>query len=198
MKGLIIEGVAGTGKSTLFEKLKTNEKILCQKNLKIIYVSEEDTLGELFSELSDKNTPHSDFVFRLEQILNRLKNENADFVIFERFHHSYYALGIKWDLLLDIDKKLSNFKFKTILLNVDVSLIESRCLKRQERESENWEENFLNYYGSAEKAVKAFKDSQELRQKSLSLSQLPYLVINTNEMKWNQYIDEIINFGFSV
>lgn len=188
MVRLIIEGVAGTGKTSVISSLR---KVPILKDA--LFISEEETLGELFSELQDKSIPSNQHIRRLQSVLFRLNSVNVP-IILERFHHSYFALGIHWDLLQSIDEKLDHLNFKTALLNLDDSEYEHRSLKRKEREHEGWESGFQHLYGSAEGAVEAFKISQRLRHQSLNLSKLPSQVFNTTKMEWEQTANNILTW----
>jgi len=192
MKGIIIEGVAGTGKSTLLKKIRGCDFITDKK---CVFISENETLGELFNELLSSRKSHSTYVKRLELVIDSIQKEQADFVFLERFHHSYYALGIEWNLLKPIDDLLFRLGFKTILLDLDDSDFESRCLKRPDHSAENWENDFIRLYGSEEKAIVAFKDSQERRRRMLKLSQLPSRLINTGQRRWDEVLRKVIQFS---
>lgn len=193
-KGLIIEGVAGTGKSTLIQKMKDDPRFKADGST-AIFVSENETLGELMAELTDKSVSHEFYTHRLKSVITYLNIKKSDFVVLERFHHSYYALGIDWNLLTEIDKTLAALSFKTVLLDLDDSLFASRCIQRHEREDQFWEESFISHFGSRENAITAFKESQVKRHEILKKSEIPSMVVNTSEMKWDQCLEKIVEFG---
>jgi ABC-type dipeptide/oligopeptide/nickel transport system ATPase subunit len=99
--GLIIEGVAGSGKSTVVKKIL---ELGITKNLvKIVY--EEETFGDLMIDLKDKKKSDEDRCYRLRSVLGRIHSWNErDFKILERFHHSYYSLMPNWGLYQSLDK----------------------------------------------------------------------------------------------
>ncbi len=189
MKRLIIEGVAGTGKTTAIELLK---KAVGFENSLI--VTEEHTLGELFSEIQEGKIPSAHFIKRLENVIDKL-NQDCDSIILERFHHSYYALGIDWELLKPIDEILSRMNFKTVLLDLPKSQLEKRSLKRVERNDVGWETGFLELYGSPEAAINAFFESQQKRKDSLKLSRLKNCIVDTSLMDWKNIVSNISNFS---
>ena len=190
MSGLIIEGVAGTGKSTLFEKLKMSKR---SPRWKLKFISEEETLGELFSEMRDRSVPHSTHVQRLQKILNRIETAGTECFVLERFHHSFYALGIEWELLEPIDRALANLSFTTVLLDLDDELFDVRCFDRPEKSKSEWQEGFIQLYGTRAKAVAAFKESQNRRRESLQLSEIPSHLINTSTQEWDRYLEEVFD-----
>lgn len=189
MVRLIIEGVAGTGKSSIISSLRGAPLLK-----EALFISEDETLGELFSELQDKSIPLSRHVSRLHLVLQRLKSVKGPIVL-ERFHHSYFALGIPWDMLRAIDKELVHLGFKTALLDLDDSEYEKRSLNRKEREHEGWESGFLQLYGGAAAAVEAFKKSQRFRHDSLKLSQLPNRSFTTSTQEWDRIARDILDWS---
>jgi thymidylate kinase len=188
VKGIIIEGVTGTGKTTLIEKLKARESVAT-------FISEEETTGELLTEIVENRLPRSAYAERLLSVIRRIQSGAADFVVLERFHHSYYALGIEWALVEPMDALLAQMNFKTVLLDLDETHFEQRCLKRPDRADEDWFGWFIRRYGSAENAVASFQQSQRRRHEMLPLSRLPYLILNTGEQEWGRYVEDVVQFG---
>ncbi len=58
-----------------------------------------------------------------------------------------------------------------------------------------WEEDLVEWYGSEEKALKAFQESQQNRRNFLKQTRLPYLVIDTSEKDWDTYVQKIMKFA---
>lgn len=193
MKGIIVEGVAGSGKSTLLKRILDTERLKSRFH-SIEVIPEEETLGELFSEISGGMALGIDRIHRLTSVMSRLSEVPAELVILERFHQSYYALGIDWKNLDSIDAALANLGFQTILLDLNEAVFGARCFERPEMEAQGWQEGFIKLYGSLEKSVLAFKSSQERRRTALDLSRLPKKIINTSAMNWFDHADEAISF----
>jgi thymidylate kinase len=188
VKGIIIEGVAGTGKTTLIETLKA-------RGSDATFISEEETTGELLTEILEDRLSRAACAERLLSVIRRIQTDDAEFVVLERFHHSYYALGIEWALVEPMDAELAQMDFKTVLLDFDQPQFEQRCLRRPERADDDWFGWFIRRYGSAENAVTAFQQSQRRRHEMLALSRLPSLILNTGEQQWSRYVEEVIRFG---
>lgn len=188
MRRLIIEGVTGAGKSSVINCLKESPML---KNA--LFVSEDHTLGELFSELQNDSISPNKHLRRLDKVLIELESVEGSIVL-ERFHHSYYALGLDWKILRAIDERLVQFKFKTALLDMPESEFTKRSLKRVERKSEEWEQGFLKLYGNQKSAIEAFKESQQRRKDALKLSNLKCQVFSTMEMDWARTSREILSF----
>ena len=166
MKGVIIEGVAGTGKSTLLSLLRSSEE-LSKKKWLIDIIDEEQTTGNLVVELRDQNITATDKCHRLDQLLPRIEDSlrSGTFMILERFHPTYYALMPDWVLVRKYDEKLCALGFGMVLLDLPNEELVKRSFHRPEMRNENWEEGLTKWYGSKELAVKAFIDSQENRRR---------------------------------
>ena len=57
MRGIIIKGVTGTGKTTLIETLKANGAVAT-------FISEEETTGELLTEIVENRLPRSAYTWK--------------------------------------------------------------------------------------------------------------------------------------
>jgi thymidylate kinase len=195
MNGLIIEGVAGTGKSTLLSTLK-NSSLLRELSPGFQIIDEDQTTGDLVSELQDDTLTERQRCHRLYQLLPKIKEAKAknQFLILERFHPTYYALMPDCELVDEFDKELAELGFGLILLDVPDYAIVNRSFFRPEMESQNWQKVLIQLYGSQKDAVKAFIASQENRRNFCIKTKMPVLQINTVEKSWQQYHDQVMDF----
>ena len=103
----------------------------------------------------------------------------------------------KWDLIENFDSRLFLRGYGAILLDLPNEMFESRSFFRPEMESQNWQVGLIEWYGSQEKAVEAFIQSQEMRREFFRRTALPVLKIDTSKCDWDLYIDQILNFILS-
>lgn len=195
MKGLIIEGVAGTGKSSLLSLLKKDAKFLIQHpGFKII--DEETTTGELVVELRNPSLSDEDRYSRLIHLLPQIRKELEDgkFLILERFHPTYYALMPNCSLADNFDEELFKLDFGCVLLDLPDEDLEMRSFSRPEMEEQNWMQNLTSWYGSKEAAVEAFTDSQRKRREYFQKSKLQSITISTKGKDWRSYLEEVREF----
>ncbi len=188
---IIIEGLTGAGKTHLVSALKKHFENLNQ-NLKIIY--EEETFGELIEDLEKAHLNDFQRCLRLKKVLSETDISEKN-ILLERFHLSYFVFMPDWEFYREIDKKLSENNFKMILLHYDQNLFEERALKRVDMQNTTWTDDTIAYWGSVEKAMEAYKVSQQRRIDCLKLTSLPTLKINTSRMKWDKYLAEILAFA---
>lgn len=195
MNGLIIEGVAGTGKSTLLALLENSPTLQALKP-HFIVVDEDRTTGELVSELRDATINDHQRCHRLRKLWPTIEEARSknQFMILERFHPTYYALMPQWSLVEDFDTKFSELGFGLVLLDLPNEKITNRSFFRPEMENQNWQQGLIDWYGSQDNALKAFVESQENRRQFCRKTKLPVLRIDTEERNWQNYRDQIIEF----
>ncbi|HEY9841586.1 MAG: hypothetical protein ACAI44_08975 [Candidatus Sericytochromatia bacterium] len=192
MSLLILEGLTGAGKSSTLAELKTLIEASGQR-LKIFY--EEESFGELMEELAVAGGTFAGLCHRLEEILERLPELSADWVILERFHPSYYALCPDWELYRQIDDRLAQLQTRLVLLSYPEALAHARALYRSEREAEGWSAGFIARYGSETLALDALHSSLRLRAEAVSLSRLQTLTIDTSDQDWQGAARRILDWA---
>lgn len=185
---IIIEGLTGAGKSQIISHLKKNHQV---HDFQIIYESE--TFGELLDEL-DSEKSDKEKIYRLYNCLEQIKKYPQQKFILERFHFSYFPFLNDWKLYEAIDQELKDLNFMIILLTYNEVLIEQRALNHQDVLNANIQEALLEYFGSKENALAAYKQSQDKRIECLKYTKLPHLMMDTSDMKWEEYAEEIFRF----
>ncbi len=179
---LLIEGVCGTGKSSLIAALQARaeaEGLPCQ------VISEEETFGELMEELQAPS-PDWHLCQRLDALIKSLPSRmNPDgWVILERFHPSYYAQIPEFERYQHYDQTLAEWGFQLVLLDLPDQALKARSLYRYEREAEGWIDGNLAFYGSEAEAIAAFQISQQRRRDYAQLSQMPVQRLDTASQNW--------------
>lgn len=179
---LLIEGVCGTGKSSLIAALEQRAKA---EGLPCQVFSEEETFGELMDELQAP-PPDWSLCQRLDALLKSLPSRmNANgWVILERFHPSYYAQIPEVERYTAYDQRLAEWGFQLVLLDLPDQALKARSLYRYEREAEGWIAGNLSFYGSEAEAMAAFQLSQQRRRDYARLSQMPVLQLDTSAQNW--------------
>jgi thymidylate kinase len=180
---LLIEGVCGTGKSSLIAALERRVKA---EGLPCQVISEEETFGELMDELQAPS-PDWPLCQRLDNVLNSLPHRMIPdgWVILERFHPSYYAQIPELERYTAYDQRLAEWGFQLVLLDLPDQALAARSLYRYEREAEGWIEGNLSFYGSEALALQAFQTSQQRRRDYAQLSQMPVQRLDTSSQNWD-------------
>jgi adenylate kinase family enzyme len=203
-KGLIIEGIPGTGKTSLLEKLRQDnigQKLKCSSEF---IFSEEITQRVLEKQFNDGKLDKTNNIKLLEDIISPLENYQLKllnrgwshlqfYYILERFHltHVSYYSYLGWEDVEDIDNRLYNLGSKVCLLTMKDKVFSDRLINRR---GEPWRK-YLSRYGKTEKEIikhyiNQQKDLIELTRKT----KLPLLMIDTTYMSLEEIYKKIINF----
>lgn len=189
MKNIIIEGVSGSGKTTI---LKEITKILNSNKINHKIFSEDITFGDFMTEIKENKTKNK--LFRLHEINNKIKETNDKVIILERFHLSYYAITGNWEQYKIIDEYLAENNFVLILLSYNNNFIFDRAINHFDIKDKVLLDDFINYFGSFDNMLKSYEESQNRRLNALNKTKLKYLNIDTSERKWDKYLSKIYNF----
>lgn len=194
MSGLVLEGVAGAGKSTVLARLVAHPRLLARRP-RLHVITEERTTGELVAELADTTRTDADRCGRLRDLLPEIRSAVArgDLVILERFHPTFYALMPRWELVAEIDRELAAASFVQVLLDLPDERLAERSFARPEMASQGWSEELVTWYGSREKAIEAFARSQANRREALGWSALPCTVVDTSKRDWDRIADAVVD-----
>jgi hypothetical protein len=180
---LVVDGVTGAGKSSILAELR--ERL----DPNIVFIPEEETLGDLTNQIRDPAWREQPTFEALESVLSRVECESDSFLI-ERFHLTSYALFPECKHYLGFDVRLQRRGAAIVLLTFPEDQAEERSIFRPDREK--WQEEMAAWYGSREQAVAAVIESQKLRWDGLSKTNLPFLHIDTREKDWPRYAATIL------
>ncbi len=143
MARVLIDGVTGAGKTQTLRALMRHPRFPRLLGAGRVF-TEEETLGEVMSELAQLEVPKHVHLWRLHGVLGAIREgvrtarSSWGFVL-ERFHLSYYALLPEWDLYAEIDRELVELGCITVLLTIPDSVLQERSLARVDRKDTPWE-----------------------------------------------------------
>jgi hypothetical protein len=195
MTGILLEGVTGAGKSQTLRALKEHGAFSALLGSGRVF-HEEETFGELMTELEETGPSRDHHFRRLESILAVLEQDVVDqnpygFVL-ERFHLSYYALLPNWNLYSVFDERLAQLDCLTVLLRIPKKDFERRCLDRVDRAGTPWTDDMIQHFGSRPAVIDALDQSIRRRREAAKKSLLPLLEIDTASESWSSYAEQII------
>jgi GTPase SAR1 family protein len=167
---LIVEGVTGSGKSTLVAKLVSE-----RPDTLVIY--ETETLGTIMDDKKNRPDMPAD-LSALETVIKQIREERIlrpeRPIIIERFHLTTYALFGNWESLHKFDDELVSLGATVILLTIPEGEIERRSIDRVDEPG--YADVMIKYYGSRESAIIAVKESQRRRLEAATLTKLKVLI----------------------
>lgn len=196
---IILEGVTGSGKSSVFKELK-----LKQIKPNILLLSEYYTL-RTFETMADK----SEYVF--DQLLSFIEHQDQLFfeaqldktsngqqqkisVCFEGFHLNAYSRGlISEEEFIRIDQRVKKLGFKTVFFELPETSLEKRCIEETLMYRKSGWKNYIEALGGNEKALKIFTERQLLMQEKLQGNVGEGLRIDTSGKDWKNYTEIILS-----
>lgn len=196
---IILEGVTGSGKSSVFKELR-----LKQIKLNTLVLSEYYTL-RTFEKMANK----SEYVF--DQLLSFIELQDQLFfeaqldktsngqqqkisVCFEGFHLNAYSRElISEDEFIRIDQRLKKLGFKTVFFELPETLLKKRCIEETLMYRKSGWKNYIEALGGNEKALKIFTERQLLMIEKLQGVAGEVLRIDTSEKDWEYYTKIILS-----
>jgi len=211
ISGLIIEGIPGSGKTSILKTITNDKGFLAKTDGSYIILNEFQTQRVLEQKDKDGILTKKDNIELLQSHLNYLSDLNTRLVeaewcrknqaghtihvIFERFHltHLFYYSHIIWEDIASFDEILRNLNFKLCALTAGREALADRLFE-QRKEDNQWN-NFIKRFGnSTEKIVDFFIRQQESLMQGYENSVLPKIIIDTSNKEIFQTTDEVLDF----
>ena len=193
---ILIEGVTGSGKTQTLQALMHHKGFSALLGSGRVF-AEEETFGEVMSEIQESGISNEHYVRRLTHILGLVETQvgssgdRAGFVL-ERFHLSYYALLPDWELYAGFDERLARLNCLTVLLSIPEQDLARRSLDRKDRAGTSWTEDMITHFGSRESVLGAVIQSVRRRREAARMSRLPLIEIETGSGSGSDYASEIV------
>jgi thymidylate kinase len=194
-RGLIIEGISGSGKTSVLKALlqhKQTEKNWAHSQL---VLTEYHTQRVLEGKEQQGSLEPGDHLALLEELVAFIEGlelrrrergwaqgapaESDFFFVLERFHltHVFRFPYMNWEMVKPLDQRLKNLNAAIILLTVKAKILEKRLFARRHA---CWL-NYLHRYGSTPAAiVDTFMQRQQLAVDLAARSSLPVITIDTS------------------
>ena len=213
--GIILEGIAGTGKSTTLAKLLDSDLWRTKPYMSSIVLSEHQTLRNLETKRDNSTYTKQDSIRLLDNhvsYLELLKNQLDDNgwlkrdrksqkipYVFERFHlsHVYYYDSMNWDDVVGIDERLVSLNAHLFVFTINPDDIQDRII--DDYEKTGWS-NYLSTLGSTNEEIKEyFIRKQDEILELAKKTKLKVTYIDTSKLSPNEVVQEIItNWDFGL
>lgn len=204
--GLVIEGIPGTGKSTLIHHLSRHPTILNREFMTFLTYGEEITQRVLERKDNQGQITKQDNLDLLQEIVNPLENYENYYqhrwstsagyrfaFILERFHltHATYFEHIEWEDMVEFDRKLARLNTKICLLTLSRAVMKDRIIYRR---GEQWR-NYISRFGTTEEEIiDHYWQVQRQKKKLAAKSKLPVLAVDTSQISVEQTAEKVIDF----
>jgi predicted ATPase len=194
---LIIDGITGAGKSSVLREVRTRLEA-SPEGSETHFIFEEETIGELMTQVKDPTWRAAPTFEALERVLDRMEqglsvHPDRKYIV-ERFHLTAYALFPEWQWLERFDARLARLGAAQVLLSYPEHLAERRAIERVDRQDEQWAQGMDAWYGSRAAALEAVLQSQRNRWNGLRKSALPFLHLDTRAAEWPRYAATLLTF----
>jgi thymidylate kinase len=207
--GLILEGICGTGKSTLLQAL-LNSKNYCEKSfLSSLVLSEHQTQRVLERKEQEVGLNVADNIALLDYHISYLESLKARLeympwrqsnrtnmrfpFIFERFHftHVYHYQHMSWEDVEDIDSRLVHLNCKICLLTMSISQFRDRIINSRDA---GWRDYLKRYGNTDEEILDYYEKQQDFYQYLCKKSKLKTFIINTTKMSVEDTVEQVLDY----
>ena len=209
ISGLIVDGICGTGKTTLFRSLIQSERFVRRSFLSSVVLSEHQTQRVLERKERQQGLTSSDNVSLLDQhvtCLERMRDRLDQMqwcekhrtnmriaYVFERFHftHVYHYDHVSWQDVQGIDSRLARLNCKLCLLTVDDSMLAHRIITTRDS---GWQEYLKRYGETDDEILRHYAAQQQMLRALCEKSKLDTLIVDTTDTSVQDTLDRVFDF----
>ena len=209
ISGLILEGICGAGKSTVFREIQKSDRFTQRPFSSAILLSEHHTQRVLERKEREEGLLVSDNLSLLDQHCSYLEDLNARLdqmpwcengrtnmcllYLFERFHftHVYHYADMSWSAVQEIDARLARLNCKVCLLIIDESVLVDRIIHSRDAA---WREYLSRYGETEEEIVRHHVLQQETLLDLCSQSKLETLALDSSNVDVQDTVAQVIDF----
>lgn len=209
ISGLILEGISGTGKTAIFDRLVRTTPFVEKNHLTSIILSEHHTQRILEKKdreqgltIDDNISLLNNHVTYLESLSERLemmdwcdKNMTDMRVpyIFERFHltHAYQYDHLSWEDVEVIDKRLAALNGHLCLFTTNKDQLSERLFRKPDP---SWHSYLRRFGNSRDEIVDHFLQQQDSLLEFSERSVLRKRIIDTSTADVEEIAKEILEF----
>ncbi len=209
-RGLLLEGIPGSGKSTIFAALRSARRVAARDEPSRFFLSEHLTqrvLERAHRSGSLNPADHREHLGRLVGDIRAHRDALADrgfagggktgiLYAMERFHltHAIYYPHLSWDHVEGIDRDLGELGCRLCLLTADAADLRRRLLRPR---WPGWLAYIQGYGSNPGEIVAHYRSQQEEYIALLERSCLPHLIVDTSRLGRDAALRRILDFWIS-
>ena len=209
INGLIIEGICGTGKSTLLKRISRHPVftkkqfqssiILTEHHTQRILEATEKTRSLKKEDNLELLNGHVEYLEKINSGLEKMDWRERNRInhqicyLFERFHftHVSHYDHMQWDFVKKLDERLSLINCKVVILKMSPESMKTRII--EERDA-GWLKYLSRYGNTDDEIVTYFIKQQNELLKMSQKTKMPVLLIDTTEKEKVDLVENVIKF----
>jgi len=213
ISGLILEGICGSGKTTILHSLLRSERFVLRSFPSSIVLSEHQTQRVLERKERETGLTPEDNVGLLEQHVsyleaardrltqmewceNKRTNMRVPYLL-ERFHftHVCHYSHVTWEHVSPIDHRLAKLDCKLCLLVIPDELLRERIITGRDSA---WHDYLKRYGATDEEILQYYTTQQNILRDLLARSELETRIIDTGAATIDQAMTQVLDFWGAV
>jgi thymidylate kinase len=210
-KGLIVEGIPGTGKSTLIRTIQRQERFLKRDTITCLIFGEEMTQRTLEKRMHKGNLSAEDHFQLFDELLALLERQQERFAgrgwtgekdskhiyyLLERFHltHATYYPYLREADFSAVEERLLRLGARGCLLVMERHVMRERII--ESRPFPAWRSYIARYGDNEDAIVEHYWRQQEQMLAKAERSPLPWLVLDTTNANWVELAPRLLSHWF--
>ena len=204
MKGLILEGIPGSGKTSVLRELKKKTADMDASWLLLNEQITERPLEPLKSADLRKSIAHLNRLTNLLSGMQEITNGNekhkaAEFrFILERFHFSHCLdiAGVeKFESYVEVDRRLNELRSKIVVLRLDDAHILDRCVNSTKQHRPLAWAKYLDRIADTDQGIADhYRKQQEQFIGLCRKTSIPSMVVDASSGDWEDLSFQILEF----
>jgi len=209
LSGLILEGVCGTGKTSILRAILHSKAYLQKPYLTSLVLSEHQTQRVLESKERQGTLTLADNLALLEQHVAYLEGlqkwlEEMEWCdqnivamripyLIERFHFTHVGNYdfIHWEDVAPLDRRLAKCNCRLCLFTIDEATLEQRVIHDR---NPGWREYIRQFGATNAEIVRHYSEQQEEMVRLCRQSALESRLIDTSHRSLQDTVDEVLDF----
>ncbi|MGG5342385.1 ATP-binding protein [Enterococcus sp. AZ192] len=193
MKIMMLSGITGSGKSTLFKKMMTECKKL---NFSSVFFLSAYHSQNAYKDLEKSLQEFYETIEEFLAILERMEGKKEIGLLLENsMSNSFIENEVTKELEERVLDSLRKHDTKQVLLQMDEDYIEERSvLLTKKYRAPAWHAYLDSLHLNTQELTQMFKEKQSKLKQVHAENNLEGFILNTTAMEWQDYVDKIIDF----
>ncbi|MBM7689105.1 hypothetical protein BCR24_14680 [Enterococcus ureilyticus] len=193
MKIMMLSGITGSGKSTLFKKMMMNcEKLNFSSVFFLSAYHSQNACKDLEKSLKEFYETIEEFLATLERMEGK---KEIGLLLENSMSNSFIENETTKELEERVLDRLNNYDTKQVFLQLEEDSIEKRSvLLTKKYRTPAWSAYLDSFHLNTQELTQMFKEKQIKLKQAHAKNDLEGFILNTTAMEWQDYVDKMIDF----